>query len=169
MVRLVDGTPTVGAPPAGVRIVVGDGAGGRTRGMFDVTARADRLVAVGGALVGGVEVRGRDARVLRAGETWLAEAAPAPAPGNTNEPRNNINSAAAAAAAAMATALLSPANEKCGSSLPSSGRGSGTARGSPSAASRSTAGPPGKPSPRILAVLSNASPSASSIVVASRR
>ena len=41
------------------------------------------------------------------------------------------------------TALFSPANEKCGSALPSNGRGSGTARAFPCAASRSTAGPPG--------------------------
>ena len=47
------------------------------------------------------------------------------------------------AATARCTALLSPANEKCGSSLPSSGRGRGTALGSPSRASVSTAGPPG--------------------------
>ena len=50
---------------------------------------------------------------------------------------------AAPLAAARATALLSPANEKCGSALPTSGRGSGTAWGLPSCAMRSTAGPPG--------------------------
>ena len=41
--------------------------------------------------------------------------------------------------------------------------------GSPASAARSTAGPPGKPRPSSFAVLSNASPAASSIVVARRR
>jgi hypothetical protein len=44
---------------------------------------------------------------------------------------------------ARSTALFRPANEKCGSALPSSGRGRGPAFASPVAASRSTAGPPG--------------------------
>ncbi len=44
---------------------------------------------------------------------------------------------------ARITALFSPAKEKCGSPLPTSGRGRGTAFGLPSRASRSTAGPPG--------------------------
>ena len=52
-------------------------------------------------------------------------------------------SAWTAACFARSTALFSPANEKCGSFAPSKGRGSGTARASPSRASRSTAGPPG--------------------------
>ena len=69
---------------------------------------------------------------------------------------------------ARATALFRPAKEKCGSSDPFSGRGRGTARESPSSAARSTAGPPGKPRPSSLAVLSDASPAASSIVVARR-
>ena len=46
-------------------------------------------------------------------------------------------------ATARWTALLRPANEKCGSGEPSNGRGSGTAVGSPVAASASSAGPAG--------------------------
>ncbi len=44
-------------------------------------------------------------------------------------------------------------------------RGKGWRVASPSAASRSTAGPPGKPRPSSFAALSNASPIASSRVV----
>ena len=59
--------------------------------------------------------------------------------------------------------------KKCGSAEPINGRGSGTDLESPASAARSTAGPPGKPRPSNFAVLSKASPAASSIVVARRR
>ena len=90
---------------------------------------------------------------------------PPPAGTRRRYPRRDIGRCRAP----RSTALLSPAKEKCGSLDPTSGRGSGTAVASPSIAARSTAGPPGKPRPSSLAVLSNASPAASSIVVASRR
>src|SRR5207248_128270 len=66
------------------------------------------------------------------------------------------------------TAVLRPENEN---SKPSSriGRGNVKRVGSPWAASRSIAGPPGYPRPRSVATLSNASPAASSRVAPSRR
>ena len=75
----------------------------------------------------------------------------------------------ASASAVRRTAVFRPANEKCGSSRPSIGRGRSKRPGSPVRAACSTAGPPGKPSPRSFAVLSKASPSASSMVVPRRR
>ena len=66
------------------------------------------------------------------------------------------------------TAVLSPANEKCGSGRPSIGRGRAKRSARPARAACSTAGPPGKPRPNSLAVLSKASPRASSMVVPSR-
>ena len=68
------------------------------------------------------------------------------------------------------TAVFNPAMEKCGSSRPLSGRGKRKRPLSPVCQRcLCTAGPPGKPMSRSFAVLSNASPSASSIVVPIRR
>ena len=52
------------------------------------------------------------------------------------------------------SAVLSPENEKLQPGWPSIGRGRAKRVGSPPRAARSTAGPPGKPSPSILAALS---------------
>ena len=66
------------------------------------------------------------------------------------------------------TAVFRPEKEKSQPGLRHIGRGSAKRRGSPPTAARSTAGPPGKPSPSSLAVLSKHSPAASSMVVPSR-
>ena len=63
------------------------------------------------------------------------------------------------------TAVFNPANEKSAWLLPINGLGKSTAFASPLFARRSTFGPPGKPSPITFAVLSNASPAASSNVL----
>ncbi len=65
-----------------------------------------------------------------------------------------------------ATAVFSPENEKpsAGSLAPMSGRGKGTAAGSPLRAALSMDGPPGYGRPMSRATLSNASPAASSRV-----
>src|SRR5512132_1198056 len=62
------------------------------------------------------------------------------------------------------TAVFRPDSEKSKSPESAIARGNRIAFGSPSRASRSSAGPPGKPSPRNRAILSNASPAASSTV-----
>src|SRR5262249_37941769 len=63
----------------------------------------------------------------------------------------------------VTTAVFSPENEKSSPSV-AIGRGNGIASGSPRSDSASIAGPPGYPSPRNRATLSNASPAASSTV-----
>jgi len=75
----------------------------------------------------------------------------------------------ASAAAVWRTAVFRPEKEKSGRAAPFIGLGKAKRRGSPARAARSTLGPPGCGRPSILAVLSKASPSASSMVVAQRR
>ncbi len=70
--------------------------------------------------------------------------------------------------ASRRSAVFNPDSEKSGSGRPTIGRGRKKRLASPRAASSSTAGPPGYGSPSSLAVLSKASPSASSSVVPSR-
>ena len=70
---------------------------------------------------------------------------------------------------ARATAVFSPAKEKSAPCVPDRGLGRRKAPASPPSAQRSTCGPPGKPRPITLAVLSKASPAASSSVEPSRR
>src|SRR4029453_17259455 len=62
------------------------------------------------------------------------------------------------------TAVFRPDSEKSRSPESAIARGNRIAFGSPPRASRSRAGPPGNPSPRNRAILSNASPAASSTV-----
>lgn len=70
-----------------------------------------------------------------------------------------------------ATAVFSPEKEKsyAASRGPVRPRGKAMASGSPSRASRSMTGPPGKPSCSTRAILSKASPAASSMVAPSGR
>jgi hypothetical protein len=73
------------------------------------------------------------------------------------------------ASAASRTAVFSPENEKSSRSSRAAGAEGEAARvAGPGPASFSTCGPPGTPSPRSLATLSKASPSASSMVVPQR-
>src|SRR5260221_1438553 len=67
------------------------------------------------------------------------------------------------------TAVLRPGKLNSYPARSSIGRGSGQAPGRPAAASRASCGPPGYGSPRGLALLSKASPAASSRVSPSRR
>ncbi len=66
------------------------------------------------------------------------------------------------------TAVLRPEKEKSQPGLRHIGRGNWQRCGSPPVAAFSTAGPPGKPRPSSLAVLSKHSPTASSMMVPSR-
>ena len=68
-----------------------------------------------------------------------------------------------------ATAVLRPEKLKSQPARPSNGRGNRSRAASPLEARRSTAGPPGHGKPSSLPTLSNASPTASSIVLPSSR
>ena len=72
-------------------------------------------------------------------------------------------------ATTCATAVFSPENEKSHPARPRNGRGNAQRVASPGSASRSTWGPPGQGRPSSLPTLSNASPTASSMVPPNRR
>jgi hypothetical protein len=72
--------------------------------------------------------------------------------------------AAASRRTSVNTAVFNPLKLMSRSPLSSIGRGSDTAPSRPASASRASAGPPGYPRPRSFAVLSKASPAASSLV-----
>ena len=93
---------------------------------------------------------------------------PPPPETRRRDRRRRAGASGATDSAAWRTAVLSPDSEKSASGRPSNGRGSANRVGSPPFAAASTAGPPGNGSPSNLAVLSNASPMASSMVAPSR-
>ena len=95
----------------------------------------------------------------------VGRACPQPPPGTRRQDRRHpFRSAARQSSAAWRTAVFRPEKEKSSRLSPRSGRGRANLAPSPCSAAFSTSGPPGKGRPSSLAVLSNASPSASSIV-----